>query len=48
MKSTATTVGAYLEELPEDRRAAIEAARRVILENLPSGYEEAMNRGMIC
>ena len=47
MYSTATTVGEYLDELPEDRRAAIEAVRRVILDNLPEGYEEMMQFGMI-
>jgi uncharacterized protein YdhG (YjbR/CyaY superfamily) len=47
MKSDANTVEQYLAELPEDRRAEIEAVRRVILENLPQGYEEAMNWGMI-
>lgn len=47
MKSEATTVGAYLAELPADRREAIEAVRAVVLENLPEGYEEVMNWGMI-
>lgn len=37
----------YLGELPEERRAALEAVRQVILKNLPKGYEEAMNWGMI-
>jgi uncharacterized protein YdhG (YjbR/CyaY superfamily) len=47
MQSTATTVEQYLAELPVDRREAIQAVRRVILENIPEGYEEAMNYGMI-
>lgn len=47
MKSDATTVEAYLETLPTDRRAAIEAVRKVILENLDEGYEEGMQYGMI-
>ena len=47
MKSEATTVEAYLAELPEERRAAIEAVRNVILERLPDGYAETMNWGMI-
>ena len=47
MYSTATTVEEYLNELPEDRRAAVEAVRRVILDNLPEGYEEIMQFGMI-
>ena len=46
-KAAVTTVDAYLAQLPEDRRAAISAIRSVILKNLPKGYEEAMNWGMI-
>ena len=46
-KSTAATVEAYLQELPAERRAVIEQVRQVILDNLPPGYEEAMNWGMI-
>ena len=33
--------------MPPDRRQAIETVRRQILANLPEGYEEAMNWGMI-
>jgi hypothetical protein len=47
MRSDATTVREYIEELPTDRRKAIEVVRQTILEHLPEGYEEAMNWGMI-
>jgi hypothetical protein len=47
MKSSATTVEAYLAALPEDRRLAIEAVRKVILDNLDDGYEEGIQYGMI-
>ena len=47
MRSEAPTVELYLESLPEDRRTQIEQVRAVILDNLPDGYEEAMNWGMI-
>ena len=47
MQSDATTVEEYLSKLPDDRRAAIEAVRRTILANLPDGYEEVINWGMI-
>lgn len=47
-KSTAKTVSAYLKELPADRRAVISAVRDVILANLPDGYRETMNWGVIC
>lgn len=47
VKSDAATVEAYLAELPEERREAVEAVRRTILANLPDGYEEQMSFGMI-
>jgi len=45
--SKAKTVDAYLDELPPERRATVEAVRHVILVNLPEGYEEGMAYGMI-
>jgi len=47
MQSNAKTVQEYLNELPEDRREQIEQLRDVILKNLPEGFEEVMNWGMI-
>ena len=47
MKSKATTVKQYLAELPEERRSALEAVRKVILENLDRDYEEGIQYGMI-
>ena len=47
MRSDATTVAAYLAELPEDRRAAVESVRQVILDHLPEGVVETMAWGMI-
>lgn len=47
MPSKAATVAAYLAELPEDRRRAIEAVRAVVLANLDKGYAEGMTYGMI-
>ena len=47
MRSDASSVDAYLAELAPDRRAAIARVREVILANLPDGYEEAMEWGMI-
>lgn len=45
--SKAATVEEYLNELPEDRREVISAVRDVVLRNLPEGYRETMNWGMI-
>ena len=47
MISKAKTPEAYLEELPADRRDVIKKIRKVMLDNLPEGYEEIMNYGMI-
>lgn len=47
-RSTAVTVEQYLSELPAERREIVAAVRRLILEKLPAGFEEAMNWGMIC
>ena len=47
MRSEATTVEEYLAGLSSERRAIVETVRATILENLPAGYEEAMNWGMI-
>jgi len=45
--SKAQTVSEYLKELPPERRKPIEAVRKVIRKNLPKGYQETMNWGMI-
>lgn len=47
VQSKAQTVAEYLKELPEERRKSIETVRKVILKNLPKGYEESMQFGMI-
>jgi hypothetical protein len=47
VSSAATTVTKYLASLPADRRAAIQKVRAVINANLPAGYEEGMQYGMI-
>jgi hypothetical protein len=43
----ASTVAQYLAALPADRGAALSAVRKVINENLPDGYEEGIQFGMI-
>lgn len=47
VQSKAKTVAEYLDELPEDRRAAISKVRAVVRKNLPKGYKERMTYGMI-
>lgn len=47
MQSSAKFVEEYIENLPADRRAAIESIRQVILANLDGDIEEGMQYGMI-
>lgn len=47
MQSKAKTVKEYLIALPSDRRKAIEMVRKIIKKNLPKGYQEIMQYGMI-
>jgi hypothetical protein len=47
MYSQATTVARYLAELPEDRRAVMEAVLRVIRANLDPRLAEGIHYGMI-
>lgn len=47
MTSTATTPEQYLLELPEDRQFIINILRNTIIENLPAGFQEVMQYGML-
>jgi uncharacterized protein YdhG (YjbR/CyaY superfamily) len=47
MQSKATTVDAYLAELPSDRREAMINLRKEIKKNIPKGFKEEMSYGMI-
>lgn len=47
MQSSAKTPKEYLESLPEDRQSAINELRVIILKNIPKGFHEEMNYGMI-
>jgi Domain of unknown function (DU1801) len=47
MQSKATTVDAYIAELPEDRKKAMTELRKVIKKNLPKGFNEGMGYGMM-
>jgi Domain of unknown function (DU1801) len=47
MQSKASSVDVYLAELPEDRQKAVDKLRKLIKKNLPKGFKEEMNYGMI-
>jgi len=48
VSSKAATVEGYLEELLPERRKVISEIRDMMIKNLPEGYQENMNWGMIC
>ncbi|MDH5396859.1 MAG: DUF1801 domain-containing protein [Cyclobacteriaceae bacterium] len=47
MRSTAKTPQEYIDNLPEGRKEVMIKLRKVILDNLPVGFEEMMSYGMI-
>ena len=47
MQSKAKTVAEYIASLPPERKQIISAIRKVILKNLPKGFQEEMNYCMI-
>lgn len=47
MTSNAKTPEEYISELPDDRKEVITRLRKLISENLPEGFEETMQYGMI-
>lgn len=47
MQSKAKTVDEYIAQLPAERAPIIKALRQVIKKNLPKGFHEEMNYGMI-
>ena len=47
VSSAATSVDAYLAELPPERRSVVSTVRDLINAHIPPGYEEGMAYGMI-
>jgi hypothetical protein len=47
MVKKAATVAEYLDGLTPERRDAIEQVRKVILDNLPKGYQESLTYGVL-
>ena len=47
MQSSASTPNQYIAELPEDRKEVMQQLRETVKKNLPKGFEEAMQYGMI-
>lgn len=47
MQSNEPNVQAYMNSLPDDRRAAVQAIRDAVIATLPTGFVEQMSYGMI-
>jgi hypothetical protein len=47
MQYNVQTVEEYLNVIPEERKIAMNKLRNTILQNLPKGFEEGINYGMI-
>ncbi len=47
MKYEATSPEDYISQVPEERKDALEKLRKTIKENLPNGFEEGIQYGMI-
>ena len=47
MQSKASTPDAYVKSLPADRKAPISELRKVVKKNLPKGFTEVMQYGML-
>jgi uncharacterized protein YdhG (YjbR/CyaY superfamily) len=47
MQSTAKTPNEYIASLPEERKEVVEKIRKIVLKNLPKGFEETMGYGML-
>ena len=47
MTYEANTPEKYIEQLPEDRKQAVQKIRAVIKKNLPKGFEEGINYKML-
>lgn len=47
MQSKASNVEEYLNQLPEDRKIAMNKLREIMLSNIPKGFNEEMSYGML-
>ncbi len=47
MQSTAQTIKAYLEAIPEERKSAFYTLRETIQKNIPDGFSEQLSYGML-
>jgi len=47
MRYEAISPEAYINQVPEERKHALNKLRKIINDNLPKGFEETMSYGMI-
>jgi hypothetical protein len=48
VRSKATTVTAYLDALPPERKKVVTKVRALVRKHMPRGYKETINWGTIC
>jgi uncharacterized protein YdhG (YjbR/CyaY superfamily) len=47
MKSKTSSVKEYIDNLPDERKRVIKKLRKTVIDNLPKGFDEIINYGMI-
>ncbi|VAW15133.1 DUF1801 domain-containing protein [hydrothermal vent metagenome] len=47
MQYKANSPAEYIDQLPPERQEVISKVRKIVLENLPKGFEEQMSYGML-
>lgn len=47
MKIPAKSIKEYLENIPEERKPFVNQLRKTVIDNIPEGFEEQLNYGMI-
>lgn len=47
MQIKASTIEEYIDQIPEDRQESFQKLRKIIVENIPKGFEETLSYGMV-
>lgn len=47
MQIKASTIEEYIDQISEDRQESFQKLRKIIVENIPKGFEETLSYGMV-
>lgn len=47
MQIKSTSIEEYIDQIPEDRKEGFQKLRKIIVENIPKGFEETFSYGMV-